>query len=206
MPRSNPMAFATSVALMLAVAPAPTVAVAPTPSNAAVATTATAAPVESRQFDFLLGRWTIAVHPKVSSLVAMIHGTPKLGGTWEVRRSADGLGVEDEMRIIDGSGNPISLSRSTRTWVAAEHRWRLHMNDVTRGRSSEATAQWAGSEMHVAGSYTDGGGAKTLTRTRYTDITANGFRMIQDRSTDGGSTWDEGALTIEAHRAGTAAR
>jgi len=59
------------------------------------------APAETKQFDFLLGQWQLEVHPKVSSLVAIIHGAPRLVGTWKAERSPDGLGVDDEMRIVD---------------------------------------------------------------------------------------------------------
>jgi len=162
-------------------------------------------PAESRQFDFMLGQWTIDVHPKVSGLVAMIHGTPKLIGTWRAKRSANGLGIEDESRIIDGSGNPVSVMRSQRTWVAADKRWKISGLDTLRKRNSSATGRWTGSEMQVIGSYVDEDGTPTRTRTRYCQITPNSFRMIQDRSTDNGKSWDEGMLTIDAKRSSSVA-
>lgn len=165
---------------------------------------AAAAPTEAKQFDFLLGQWELEVHPKVSGLVAMIHGTPRLVGTWKAWRAVDGLGIEDEMRIVDASGNPISLSRAQRVYVAAEGLWKISGHDVTRGRSSEAKGKWQDGEMHVEGYSTDASG-KTLTRTRYYDITANAFHMRQDRSTDDGQTWEEGSLTIDAKRAAATA-
>jgi hypothetical protein len=162
-------------------------------------------PAEAHQFDFMLGQWTIEVHPKVSSLVAMIHGTPKLIGTWQAKRSANGVGIEDESRIVDGSGNPISLVRSQRTWVAADKRWKISGLDILRKRNTSAIAHWTGSEMQVTGSYVDDEGTPTQSRTRYCQITANRFRMVQDRSTDNGKTWDEGVLTIDARRSGSVA-
>ncbi len=44
-----------------------------------------------------------------------------------------------------------------------------------------------------------------MTRTRYYDITADAFRMQQDRSTDNGKTWEEGVLTIDAKRVAASA-
>lgn len=169
-----------------------------------VAALASSAPAESKQFDFLLGQWQVEVHPKISSLVAMIHGTPRLVGTWKAWRTADGVGVEDELRIVDGSGNPISLNRSQRSYAKAEGHWKIRADDTTHGRTSEATGQWAGGEMRVEGHFTEAG-KSTTTRTRYYEITADSFRMQQDRSTDGGKTWDEGALTIEAKRVAASA-
>jgi len=173
--------------------------------QASAAPVGVSAPAEAKQFDFLLGQWEIDVHPKVSGLAAMIHGTPRLVGTWKAWRSADGLGVEDEMRIVDASGNPISLSRAQRVYAVAEGIWKINGHDVTRGRSSAATGKWQDGEMHVDGNFTDVDG-KTLTRTRYYGITADGFHMQQDRSSDNGQTWEEGSLTIDAKRvAATAA-
>ena len=160
---------------------------------------AAAAPAEAKQFDFLLGQWELEVHPKVSSLVAMIHGTPRLVGTWKAWRAAHGVGIEDEMRIVDASGNPISLSRAQRVYAAAEGLWNISGHDVTRGRTSDAKGKWQDGEMHVDGHSTDAG-VKILTRTRFYGITADAFHILQDRSTDDGQTWEKGSLTIDAKR------
>jgi len=165
----------------------------------APASAAANAPAEAKQFDFLLGQWELEVHPKVSGLAAMIHGTPKLVGTWKAWRAADGAGIEDEMNIVDSSGNPLSLSRAQRNYVAAEGHWKIHGHDVNRNRDSEASGTMQGAEMRLTGQYNDGDGT-TLTRTRYYDITADSFRMQQDRSTDNGQTWNEGVLSIDAKR------
>lgn len=174
-------------------------------SDEAAAASSGSTPAEAKQFDFLLGKWQIEVRPKVSGLAAMIHGAPRLVGTWKASRTADGLGVEDEMRIMDASGNPISLSRALRTYSKTDARWKISGTDVTHASSSEATGQWHGGEMHLDGRSTDAEGKLMLTRTRYTNITTDGFRMQQDRSTDSGQTWEEGSLTIDAKRAATTA-
>jgi hypothetical protein len=158
---------------------------------------------EATQFDFLLGEWQLEVHPKVSGLVAMIHGAPRLIGTWQASRSSDGLGIEDDMRIVDGSGNPLSSNHSRRVYDAARHLWKLSGKDTQNGRSSEASGQWLNGEMHFDGQFVEADGKTTLTRTRYYDIGATSFHMLQDRSTDNGQTWDEAVLTIDAKRAAT---
>jgi formylglycine-generating enzyme required for sulfatase activity len=89
------------------------------------------------------------VHPKVSSLVAMIHGSPKLVGTLKAWRAPGGLGVEDEMRIVDASGNPISLNHASRVFAQADARWRIIGVDTLRGRKSEASGQWQNGEMRL---------------------------------------------------------
>jgi hypothetical protein len=175
----------------------PLVAVAPHSGDAAAPSSA---PAEARQFDFLLGQWQLDVHPKVSGLAAMIHGAPRLVGTWKAERSPDGLGIDDEMHIVDASGNPISLSRSHRIYADAEGLWKISTQDITHSRTSEGTAKWLGGEMHVEGRSSDPEGKPSVIRTRYFEIAADSFRMRQDRSSDNGQTWDEGTLTIDAKR------
>jgi hypothetical protein len=155
---------------------------------------------EAKQFDFLLGQWQLDVQPKVSGLAAIIHGTPRLVGTWKAERSADGLGIDDEMRIFDASGNPISLSRAHRVYSAAEGLWKISGQDVTHAHNSESTAKWSNGVMQVEGRSADPAGNPSVTRARYFDISADSFRMRQDRSSDNGQTWDEGTLTIDAKR------
>lgn len=157
-------------------------------------------PPETKQFDFLVGQWQVEVKPKVAGIAAMIHGTPKLSGTWKAWRALDGLAIEDELRIIDASGNPISLTHALRIYSKAEGRWKLSGVDAYRARISESTGAMENGEMRTSGRGVDPEGKPSLTRTRYFDVTPNGFRMRQDRSNDNGQTWDEGALEIIATR------
>ncbi|HET9483826.1 MAG TPA: hypothetical protein VFO79_07705 [Xanthomonadales bacterium] len=159
---------------------------------------------EARQFDFLVGDWTLEVKPKVGSLAAMIHGAPRLVGSWSARRALDGHGIEDTLRIVDASGNPSTLNRALRIWSPGERRWLVSSVDVYRARVVAATAQWRDGEMHVASSGTDAEGKPFQTRTRFHAITKDAFRMTQDRSHDAGASWDEAVLVIEATRAAPA--
>jgi hypothetical protein len=158
------------------------------------------APAEVAQFDFLVGQWDIEATPKVNGLVAMIHGTPHLLGSWKAWRAFDGFGVDDELRLVDGGGNPVALGRALRVFDPKAHRWSIESLDVYGARFSAATATWQGGEMHVSGSGTSVDGKAYLSRTRFCEITADRFTMRQDRSYDNGATWDEGAVTIRARR------
>jgi hypothetical protein len=167
----------------------------------------TSAPAEAKQFDFLIGQWELEVKPKVNSLAAMIHGAPKLVGSWKAWRGFDGFGVEDELRVVDASGNPMSLNQALRVYDRNQNRWTIVGLDVYRARVSNSTAQWQGGEMRIDGTGTDNEGKPYLSRTRYFGIAPDAFRMQQDRSSDNGQTWDEATLVIEARRvAGTATR
>jgi hypothetical protein len=171
-------------------------------SNASAAEVSTAANAiaETHQFDFLLGEWELQVHPKVSGLAAAIHGTPKLAGTWKAWRVLDGQVVEDELRIVDASGNPVALHRGLRTWSGAESRWKICAVDAYHSDTSESTGAMQAGAMRTQGRFTDANGKTILTRTRYSDVGPDSFHTQQDRSEDNGQTWDEAVLTIDAKR------
>ncbi len=157
-------------------------------------------PREAAQFDFLVGQWELEVVPKASGLAAMLHGAPRLGGVWKAWKAFDGFGVEDELRIVDAAANPVSLSHNLRVWDGRARRWLTQGLDVYRARTSTSQGQWQEGEMRLAGAGNSPEGKPTLTRTRFHDVGANGFRMRQDRSADDGTTWDDGVLTIVARR------
>jgi hypothetical protein len=162
-------------------------------------------PPEAKQFDFLLGQWQVDVKPKLSGIAGMIHGAPKLQGAWKAWRTLDGLAVEDELRIIDASGNPISLTHALRIYSKADGRWKLSGLDAYRARFSESAGGLEAGEMRISGRGLDAEGKPSLTRTRYYDVSPNGFRVRQDRSSDNGQTWDEGVLEMVATRTAPAA-
>lgn len=160
----------------------------------------TAAPAEVAQLAFLVGEWEVTVMPKAASLATKIHGVPKLSGTWKVWRAFDGFGVEDELRIIDASGNPSALSNSMRIYDPAQGRWTQTTLDVYRGRFTTATGTWANGEFTLRSVGRDAEGTPYVQRTRFHDITPTSFRYQADRSTDGERTWETAVLRIDAKR------
>lgn len=173
-----------------------------TPSQAqhAVAPPVEAQAAESHQFDFLLGQFELEVTPKINSVVAMIHGTPKLVGTWKAWKVFDGRGIEDELRIVDANGNPVLMSRSLRIYIAADQRWRITGADGYRGRVNDGTARFRDGTMTSEGRILEAQEKVVQTRSRYVDVGPTGFTLVQDRSEDGGKTWEEGSVTIKATR------
>lgn len=161
---------------------------------------ASTAPREASQFAFLLGQWELTVTPKVTTLAARIHGAPKLRGSWKAWRAFDGFGIEDELRIVDRSGNPMALNHAMRVYDAARGRWNQSMLDVYRTRLTSATAEWKGSEMIVHSQGSDAEGKPTLQRGRFFAITPTSFSYQNDRSSDNGKSWETEVLRIEARR------
>jgi hypothetical protein len=167
----------------------------------------TTAPREASQYDFLIGQWELAVKPEATTLAAKIHGMPKLTGTWKAWRALDGWGVEDALRIVDASGNPLAMTQFVRVYNAAAHQWALTAVEAYHGRITTSTARWTGAGMESTARITDEDGKPFLSRTRVYKITPTSFRYQQDRSNDDGKTWSEGVLTIDAKRtAATAPR
>jgi hypothetical protein len=162
---------------------------------------AAAVPAEAAQFDFLVGQWELEVTPKVSGLGAMIHGAPKLVGSWKAWKAFDGYGLDDELRIVDASGNPLSLNYAQRIFDAKAKRWLVSGLDVYRARFGSSSGAWQDGEMRLEGSGQSNDGKPMLTRTRFMEISADRFKMRQDRSYDNGASWEEGTLTVIAKRA-----
>ena len=160
----------------------------------------TRAPREASQYDFLVGQWELAVTPKVSGLVARIHGVPRLHGSWKGTRALDGWGVEDELRIADESGNPILYTHFVRIYDAGAKHWIVSAIDVYRQRLATSSAQWQNGEMLTIADAIDPEGKPYRSRTHLTDITPTTFHYTQDVSHDGGVTWELGHLVMEAKR------
>lgn len=168
---------------------------------AALAQSPQAASAPAQGFDFLLGDWRVEVQVKVSGLAAWIHGAPKLVGTLKARRTAQG--IEDELAIVDASGNPRGSNRTQRRFDAAAGKWSISNADTYHARQGRAQAWQDGGEMRVEGSYTEDG-KTTLTRSRYYAIGAGSFRFRQDRSYDQGASWDENVFAFDASRTAAA--
>lgn len=191
---------ARSFAALLALLAVPRVAVAQHGGAAPARPPVHTVPGEATQFDFLVGQWELVVRPQAMGLAQRIHGAPRLAGTWKAWRALDGWGIEDELRIVDGSGNPVSLAHAVRVFDADGRHWSQTTLDVYRARFTSATGEWRDGQMQLVSQGTDADGRAYVQRTRYYDITAKSFRFQQDRSYDDGRTWDEAVLRIEARR------
>ena len=164
-------------------------------------------PVEPAQFQFIIGQWEIVAEPHVPGLAARIHGAPKFIGTWKAWPALDGWGIEDEIRLLDASGNPRALTQCVRVYDSRTRGWKSSSLDVYRATFTTSSGEWRNGEMHFESQGTDAEGKAYKSRTRFHAISASGFRFQQDRSYDDGKSWTEGMLKIAAKRvAATAAR
>jgi len=167
--------------------------------------TSTRAPKEATQYDFLVGQWELSVRPTVSGLAARLHGVPKMGGSWKAWRALEGWGVEDELRVVDESGNPRTLTHFVRVYDATARTWRIAAVDAYRGTVTQSTAEWSGSGFEAnGGGGTDNDGKAYSSRSRIFGITPTSFTYVQERSFDAGNKWDV-TLKIEAKRVAASA-
>jgi hypothetical protein len=160
----------------------------------------TTAPAEAAQFAFLVGQWEVTVTPKINSLAARIHGSPTYVGTWKAWWAIDRFGVEDELRIMDRSGNPNSLTYTMRFYDAAQSRWTQTALDVYRARYVSAVGEMKGSELVMTSVGKDAEGKSYVQRSRFFDITPTSFSFQADRMLSGERTWDTAVLKIDARR------
>ena len=164
------------------------------------------APAEAKQFAFLIGQFELTVHPAPSGLGQKIHGVPTFAGIWKGWRALDGFGIEDEMRITDRSGNPMSLVHAVRFYDTVAKRWITSGIDVYRGAFTTSTSLQRSDEMVSTSHGLDGDSKAYVSRSHFYEITPTSFRFRQERSYDDGKTWEE-KIAIEAKRmAATAQR
>ena len=162
-------------------------------------------PREAAQFAFLIGQWELTVKPKATTLATRIHGVPTMHGTWKAWRAFEGWGIEDELRIVDAAGNPRVMTHFSRVYDPAARRWNVAALDVYRATFTLSSSIWNGTSMQSTTPGTDADGRAYLTRTTIRDVTPTSFRYQQDRSTDGGKSWVERFLVIEAKRTASVA-
>lgn len=155
---------------------------------------------EFHQFDFLLGQWQVKGEVKVGGLIALIHGTPKLAGSWKAWHALDSNRIEDELRLTDTSGNPLSSVHFTRIFSRGENCWKITGIDVLDGHAQSSTGHWQDGEMVIIGSGADHEGKRYQSRTHFNAINSTDFRMVQDRSYDEGKTWETAYVTLDASR------
>ena len=155
---------------------------------------------DSHLFDFLIGEWSLQVKPKVNSMAALFHGAPEWVGAW-TGSALPGGGVEDDYRVSDASGNPIAAVHSERRFDAEREIWTVTSEkpDHADRWSSHAATLADGVELTGERSTADG---KTFRfRVRFQDIDVDGFVAREERSFDGGASWEE-AVVVYATRPG----
>lgn len=153
-----------------------------------------AAPRETRQFEFLLGRW----HCRTRFLGPdrEYHAGQ---ATWTGYYILDGWAIKDDWVSEQPDGtefhgfNIRSFNPETKKW---DNRWlsqgNLQWKYYEAEKRGDRMVMIGGEGVDPNGSFVD--------RNTFYDISENGWKWRKDRSYDGGETWVEGIGHIEASR------
>ncbi len=149
------------------------------------------------QFDFLLGEWTVDVASKAPNV------PPRYKGWWQARKTLNGLGIVDEYAVTDDHGQIVYTGTTLRAFDTRSGTWTMRYVDQAGGQTghwSDLVGKKEGQEIHVEQRGHAPDGQTTILKIRYFDIQPNHFSWAADRSPDGGVTWVQDFLRIEATR------
>ena len=146
-------------------------------------------------FDYLLGDW------EYTAVRKMPDGPQKFRGYWSALKLADGQ-VLDEYRVVSDEGETWYVTTTLRNYNPFEDRWELIGANEGSGLLDFGTARREGGEVRIEQSFGVASGEPSMLRIRYYDIQNDRFSWTADRSTDGGKTWLQGFMQIEARRIG----
>jgi len=154
-------------------------------------------PPEAFQFDFLLGEWTVDVTSKAAN------APPRYKGTWQARKTLNGLGIVDEYAVSDDGNQIVYAGTTLRAFDTKSGSWTMRYVDQVggqTGRWSDLVGKKEGEEIHVEQRGRLPDGRTMILKIRYFDIQPSHFSWSADQSNDGGATWIRDALRIEARR------
>jgi hypothetical protein len=152
------------------------------------------APAPQQDFDYLIGDWEFTTDHRDYG---------KGHGFWTAVRLAEGQ-VLDEYRLVGDKNETIYVTNTIRNYNARLKRWELIGMESGNGLQDFGTARRVGSEMHLEQKFGVGTEGPSTLRIRYFNIQPDRFSWTADRSTDGGKTWVEKFVQIEARRIGPA--
>lgn len=145
-------------------------------------------------FDYLLGDWEFTAEDKQWG---------KYGGRWSAVKLDEGQ-ILDEYRVLGDKDETYFVTTTLRNYNKYLDRWELIGADAGSGLGDFGTAIRNGDEVRIeqtGGASTD---KPTKWRIRYYNIKPDQFSWTADISKDGGKTWIEKHLVIEAKRIGPA--
>ena len=155
------------------------------------------APVELSQFAFLLGKW------RGEAKLKQDDGTSyTLKAIWESRYILDGYVIADEYRMTTPSGELLVLGMNFRSYDATKKVWNLKWLNALSGTWTDLGSDELGGVVVNAQSISylmkEPVARHAFTRATYTNISADHFTWLGERSDDG-ETWEQ-FLVIELDR------
>ena len=158
------------------------------------------APSEARQFDLLLGTWTIIVELHKHNI------PPKLDGKWTFTRDGDGFMIIDEYRVFKGEGKTAYLGNTYRVYDPSTRAWTYQFTEPGRGPfSNPSRATWSSGTSRAQGNelIDESTHEGRTNRARFYNISSDHFSCEFEVSRDGVATWTSNGH-VEAHKAAAA--
>lgn len=148
---------------------------------------------EDRQFDFLIGNWS--VHATRLGVGGTILATYQaLWAAWHVN---EGRMVIDDFKALAPDGRPVSSFVTLRTYSKEARRWEIAgLAAMQAAGSLEWHGRWVGDAMQIEAKGVDPSGQAVQTRIRFSDITPTRFLWSSESSFDDGSTWTQTASLV----------
>ncbi|MEL7834274.1 hypothetical protein [Fodinibius sp. Rm-B-1B1-1] len=155
------------------------------------------APKQLSAFGFLLGKWNCKVIAKQEDGT-----TSELRATWKGQTILDGYVIADEYQMMDSEGSLVMLGMNYRAYNTETDVWNMKWLEALSGTWLDLGTQELGgvqitdTTIVYKAEYKPG----ELHRISFSDITENHFIWSVDISTDGGQSWNESVMIIQANR------
>ncbi|MEO6172945.1 MAG: hypothetical protein ABIP02_07500 [Arenimonas sp.] len=140
--------------------------------------------VESKQFDFWVGRWEVfpAKTPKQKVADSLIE------------KLYSGCAVRENWMPLKGGGDGGSLN----AYNVTEKNWRQTWLDAS-GSFADFKGSWNGKAMVIQGEWPQPGKPHQITRMTYTPHADGSVQQMGETSDDGGNTWQASFDLIYRH-------
>lgn len=154
---------------------------------------------ESRQFDFLIGHWSVAARAFNEDGTVL----RQYAAHWDAQSLNGGRMVMDDFRAQTPDGRDMSSFVTLRTWCESTGRWELTgLSAFQPAVQTRWHGQWHDGEMRLEASGKDPQGFAVDTRIRFFDIEPDRFAWESHLSWDGGKTWVRTASLVASRLPG----
>jgi hypothetical protein len=151
------------------------------------------APLEGRQFDFLIGDWTVAATRYKEDGSTLF----QYKATWSAKYLNEGRMVVDDFKAYAPTGQAVSSYVTLRTYSETNHRWEMvGLAALQPAVSAEWFGEWKDGEMLLRAAGKDPSGNVVRTQIRFFYIAKDSFEWESQVSRDDGQTWIKTAALL----------
>lgn len=146
------------------------------------------APLETAQFDFIIGEWESSYSFRVSRATP---GRAEMQGTWKAYYGWDGFAIYDDWSRK--GGRPGNSGPAIRSFDPLTKKWVMHYIPINQPMATvwRLVGEFDDEGLHADMTGQDPDGTVFRQRVHFVDLTENSFTWRSDRSYDDGATWIE---------------